>query len=230
MRIEQKDALHAGKRYYIEMAVQFANEDLSSVKLAEGMRYPVLGILSASLRIEIEHHEVDPSSEWLEEIQSEQRFIQRRLAEIVESPTLSPKQRLLINGFLLTKVTGQPQLDEDGHIETAYVVHGIAEAARLGVAFLYDTGLASRLRVCGLCEKFLLAEGQATRTKYCEECAEKNAREKTKERRRRNYRRNWLRDKDPEALAEVEAIPDIETRNVKLVEVYEASRAKLRRK
>lgn len=184
-RKNARKALHE-ERYFIDKALAFANSVLAnSVEEAEELLLGDFGI-----QFEVE----GPSHKWLEAIHREQGLVRHLLAEIVEDPTLSQKLRRTINRLWLNNVGARPQLGENGQITFTYAMTGITDAARLGVALLFPTGLAARLRKCGQCGNFLLAEGQATRTQFCPgECAKLNELEKSRERRRRSYQRQKQR-------------------------------------
>lgn len=211
-----KQPLHGDRRFYVELALAFANNTFASVQEAQSLFWNALGF---------EFDVVGLQDDLLRDIRRERLKVRARLAEIVKDPVLTEQQQKSLNRSL-RQVTCRPQLDEAGRIAMEYQAADIVHAAHLGTACLYDTGLAVRLRACENenCGKFLLAEGQATRTKFCQDCAADNEKRNTRKRRQRNYRRNWLKDNDPDMYAAVEA------EQMTVEDAFEHSKQRLKRK
>ena len=160
------------ERHFIEVTLAFANNVFaSSVKGAESIFWNSLGF---------EFDVVGPIDAWGRNIRTWQRRIRYLLRDIAEDPSLSPELEKKINRQVLNRVQARPQL-HDGHMTMSYQTTDVVQAARLGVALLFHTGLATRLRECERkgCGKFFLAEGKRSRTKYCPgKCAKDEQREK----------------------------------------------------
>lgn len=191
------------ERSYIDIALEFANHPhFKSVQDAQSIYRKVSGI---SFDV-VGPDRSDYWKKWLEIIHREQRVVRQIFESIVEFPDLPVGLENLINRSLVDKIKVRAKLT-DGRLQLHYDVAGIVGAAPLGVALLIHNDMADRLRQCGQCARFFLAEGNRNRARFCRgECADLNKTEKNAERQRVFNMCKWLREHDPEMLAHLESI------------------------
>lgn len=191
------------ERSYIDTALEFANSfPFGSVNEAQAIYREVTGI---SFDV-VGPDRSDYWKNWLSKIRKEQRAVREILDSIVEFPDIPPGLENLINRIFVDKIRIRAKLS-DGLLQLHYDVAGILGAAPLGVAFLVHSDMARKLRKCGQCARFFLAEGNKNRAMFCRgECAELNKAERNTERQRVFNMRQWLRKHEPETLSQIDAL------------------------
>ena len=208
-------------RYFIELALEFANEDEISPETLDNLT------VLARLGFKVELGDLPEES--LALMKKEHRRLRQILQRIVEDPNMTPDLERTLNFWLKNERLVQLQF-EDRKLAIHHTIDvsrtGIIEGAKLGVALLFATDRARFLRACKEgCGDVFLAEGQRSRAKYCSKCVAEIKKDQNKSYvKTHRKRKRWLEENDPEAFADVLAA------KTTLAAAYEASKAKQRRK
>lgn len=192
------------QRDYIEIALRFANHPkFQTVHEAQSIMWDVAG---RDFDIAGPSGRDNYWNKWLCLINQEQDNLRRLLGNVLGDGDLPDDLEHTINVMMADKIRVIAQL-ESGHLRLHYEIAGVVSAAHLGVALLLHNDLESRLRKCGQCFRFFLAEGKRNRAKFCRgECADMNKAEKNAERQRVFNMRKWLEENEPKTLSRIDSL------------------------
>lgn len=187
---KSSESLRLDDMMCIELAIEFANfassESVDSATYAQNTKR----LLFRRFGIDyIQPNSTPRERKW---ILREQNVIAKHLEAIVENPTLSPDFEREINRVWLRWIRTYPQM-RGGRLTFEYSFSEIEEAPRLGIALLFHTGLAKRLRQCARkkCQIFFLASGNRSRMKYCSPKCSGDAEREHSKKRQAELRKRW---------------------------------------